>query len=287
MNSSKIARSIRSVVRLRLSVGVSAAFLAFIILVAVLAPYIAPYPPNEMSPSDRFEFVSLEHFFGTDRFGRDLFSRVIYGARFSLFIGFTSVLLSAFVGSALGTIAGSTGGVLGALIMRTAEVLLGFPGILTALVLIAIFGVGLWKIIIAIAFFQVPQFVRLVNSFVLYIKEETYVEAARAIGAGSSRTIIHHIVPQFVGPLIVQITLFVPSSIMVASGLSFLGLGVSPPTPEWGLMIKESYEYLREAPWTTFFPGVFLALVVVSFNLLGDFMTERLDPRLRGTRGRW
>ena len=253
---------------------------SIITVIAILAPYIAPYSPTDMQLSQRFEFWSPEHLFGTDKYGRDVLSRVVYGARYSLYIGFLSVLISASVGVVLGLLAGYYEATQSA-IMRVTDLALAFPDIMLALVLIAIFGPGLYNVILAISLFQIPQFIRLTNSFTVLLKRRDFIEAAEAIGMNGFRVLRKHILPNCLAPLVIQATLFLPSAILTASGLSFIGLGVQPPTPEWGLMINLGREYMRQAPNVVLYPGLALMLVVMGFNFLGDGLREIMDPKLK------
>jgi len=233
-----------------------------------------------MNFGHRFESSSLKHFFGTDRFGRDVFSRVIVGTRFSLSIAFLSTAITLIVGIPAGIVAGYFEWAQTP-IMRLVDIMLSFPGIMTALIIIAVLGPGLWKVIIAISFSMIPQFARVTNSLALSIKEEGYIEAAHALGAGDLRIITVGILPHCIGPLLIQATLFIPDAIIVAASLSFLGLGVQPPTAEWGLILKEARGYLREAPYISLYTALMMGATILSFNLLGDTLRERLDPRLK------
>ena len=249
-------------------------------LIAVLAPYIAPYDPFNQNFIKSFRAPSSEHFLGTDEFGRDIFSRIIYGARISLQIGFIAVFISLIVGVALGLIAGYYGGWIDMGIMRFMDLMLSFPYILLALVIMSILGPGIYNAMIAIGIVYVPQNARIVRSSVLSVKKKEYVMAAKALGANDSRIILKHVLLNSMAPIIIQTTLSIGRAIINAAGLSFLGLGAQPPTPEWGAMLSNGQDFLRNAPWIATFPGVAIALLVLGFNLVGDGLRDAFDPRL-------
>ncbi len=256
-------------------------FIAFFALTAVSAPYIAPYSPVETDFNETLKPPSLAHPFGTDNFGRDVFSRVLYGARTSLLIGVFSVLIGAAGGIFLGLVGGYFGGNLDNLIMRVVDIMLTFPRILLAILLIAIIGAGMTNIMLAVGIFSIPTFARLVRSSVLVLKETEFVEAAQAVGNRSGRILYRHILPGTIGPIVVQATFLIATSIRVASGLSFLGIGVPPPTPEWGAMLADARSYIGLAPHLIMIPGFTLMVVVLAFNLLGDGLRDALDPKQR------
>jgi peptide/nickel transport system permease protein len=253
--------------------------------IALLAPWLSPYDPLAQNLDQRLQRPSRGHLLGTDDFGRDLMSRVIYGARISLTVGFISVGIAVTAGLLLGLIAGFyTTGRCGRLIdhaiMRTSDILLAFPAVLLAIAIVTAFGPGLRNAMLAIAIIYVPRFIRIVRASVLVEKEHTYIEAGRALGVSQRRLLWRHLLPNVMSPVIVQATLGLAEAIIEAAALSFLGLGATPPTPEWGAMLSEGRSYLRLAPWVTFFPGMAIFLIVVSFNLLGDGLRDALDPRL-------
>ncbi len=256
-------------------------FIAFFSLIAASAPIIAPYNPIEMNFDNTLKSPSLAHPFGTDNFGRDVLSRVIYGARTSLLIGVFSVLIGAAGGIFLGLVGGYFGGTLDNIIMRVVDVMLSFPRILLAILLIAIIGAGMMNIMLAVGIFSIPTFARLVRSSVLVLKETEFVEAAQAVGNRSARILYRHIFPGTLGPIVVQATFLIATSIRVASGLSFLGIGVPPPTPEWGAMLADARSYIGLAPHLIMIPGFTLMVVILAFNLLGDGLRDALDPKLR------
>ncbi|WP_059172653.1 ABC transporter permease [Bacillus sp. FJAT-27445] len=253
----------------------------FFIVIAALAPYIAPYSFREHVLADRLMPPSEKHWFGTDDFGRDIFSRVVYGARISLWVGFFSVLASAIIGTFLGVIAGYYGRWVDGLISRIFDILLAFPSILLAIAIVAILGPSLQNALIAIAIINIPNFGRLVRSKVLSVKQEEYIMSARAVGMRDSRILFRHILPNSVTPVIVQATLAIATAIIEAAALGFLGMGARVPDPEWGRMLADSKNYLTQAPWTLFFPGMAIMLTVLGFNLMGDGLRDVLDPKMK------
>ncbi|EMT45507.1 nickel transporter permease [Anoxybacillus flavithermus] len=260
---------------------VGSGIVLFFILLAVFAPFIAPYDMNDQQLSMRLQAPSKEHIFGTDDFGRDIFSRVVYGARISLWVGFFSVLGSVVVGSLLGIIAGYYGRWIDAVISRIFDIMLAFPSILLAIGIVAVLGPSLKNALIAIAVINIPNFGRLIRSRVLSIKQEEYITAAKAIGMSDARILFHHILPNSMAPIIVQGTLAIATAIIEAAALGFLGLGAQPPNPEWGKMLADSKAYLTQAPWTMIFPGLAIMLTVLGFNLMGDGLRDALDPRMK------
>jgi peptide/nickel transport system permease protein len=267
--------------------GVAGALVTLLFFaVALLAPWLSPYDPLAQDLERRLQRPSQAHPLGTDDFGRDLLSRVMYGARISLTVGFLSVGIAVAGGLALGLAAGFyTAGRCGRLIahaiMRTSDILLAFPAVLLAIAIVTAFGPGLRNAMLAIAIIYLPRFIRLVRASILVEKERSYIEAGQALGVSHPRLLVRHLLPNIMSPVIVQATLGLAEAIIEAAALSFLGLGATPPTPEWGAMLSEGRSYLRLAPWVTFFPGMAIFLIVVSFNLLGDGLRDALDPRLR------
>ena len=250
------------------------------VLTGLLAPWIAPKDPNQVSVRDTLQSPGREYLLGTDNNGRDLLSRLLFGARVSLSIAVSAVGLGALAGVALGLVAGWYRR-LEPVIMRLMDVMLSFPGIIFALTMIAILGNGIGNVVLAIAVYQVPQFARLAHSLTLSVRESTYVEAIVSVGARDGRILGRYVLPNILSPLIVQTSLLIPAAIMTAASLSFLGLGVTPPTAEWGSMLQNSLSWARMAPHVMLFPGVALMLVVFGFNVLGDGLRDALDPRLR------
>jgi peptide/nickel transport system permease protein len=254
--------------------------------IALLAPWLSPYDPLAQELDRRLQGPSWAHLLGTDDFGRDMLSRVMYGARISLTVGFLSIGIAVAGGLVLGLVAGFyTTGRWGRLIdhaiMRTSDILLAFPTVLLAIAIVAAFGPGLRNAMLAIAIIYLPRFIRIVRASILVEKEHAYIEAGRALGMSHRRLLWRHLLPNVMSPVIVQATLGLAEAIIEAAALSFLGLGATPPTPEWGAMLSEGRSYLRLAPWVTFFPGMAIFLSVVSFNLLGDGLRDAMDPRLR------
>jgi peptide/nickel transport system permease protein len=248
------------------------------VAVAVLAGWLMPHDPTETVGRSR-QPPSALFWFGTDQLGRDVFSRVLAGARISLPLGIVSVVLGALPGTVLGLTAGYFGGTVDTLISRLVDALLAFPGILLSLVVIAALGPGLRNVIIAVGVAMIPEYARLVRSSVLVIRELAYVEAARALGASNLRIMVKTILRNALGPILVMSTLQVGHAILVGAGLSYLGLGPAPPTPEWGLMSAEGQEFLRRAWWMSSFPGLAILSLVIALNLFGDGLKAVLDPR--------
>ncbi|MGE7692409.1 ABC transporter permease [Lysinibacillus sp. NPDC097214] len=260
---------------------VGAGIVLFFIILAIFGPKIAPEGMNEQNLSMRLLAPSSEHWFGTDDFGRDIFSRVIHGARISLWVGFFSVTLSVIVGSFLGIIAGYYGRWIDTIISRMFDILLAFPSILLAIAVVAVLGPSLQNALIAIAIINVPNFGRLIRSKVLSVKEEEYIVAAKAIGMRDSRILFSHILPNSMTPIIVQGTLAIATAIIEAAALGFLGLGAQAPAPEWGKMLADARIFLLKAPWTMIFPGLAIMLTVLGFNLMGDGLRDALDPKMK------
>jgi ABC-type dipeptide/oligopeptide/nickel transport system permease subunit len=250
--------------------------------VGLLLAFAAPYDPEQNRLVDALATPSLAHPLGTDHLGRDMLARLLYGGRYSLSIGFAAVALGLLVGVPLGAISGYYGGWVDLLIQRVVDVLLSFPGLLLALSLVAIIGVGLENVILSVGLALVPAFVRLVRAATLSIRQLTYVEGARCLGASDARVIGHHVLPNALAPVIVQATLGLGSTILTAAALGFLGLGVQQPTPEWGAMLGEGRQYIFSNPNLATFPGLAIFLSVLGFNLAGDGLRDALDPSLRG-----
>ncbi|MCI3986542.1 ABC transporter permease subunit [Bacillus vallismortis] len=260
---------------------ISAVFLFLLFFVALFGQYLVPYDPAKVDYGQLFLKPSAAHLAGTDAYGRDIFSRILVGARISLFVGLSSVFLGALAGSALGVISGYFGKWIDSLIMRFCDILLAFPGMLLAIGIIAILGTGLMNVVFAVAIFSVPVFARIVRSSVLEMKSSLYVEAAKSTGAKDTRIILKHILPGTFSTIIVYFTMRIGSAILIAAGLSFLGLGADPSTPEWGAMLSDGHNYLNTAPHVTIFPGLAIFLTVLAFNLLGDGLRDALDPKIK------
>ena len=257
------------------------AFVILLVLVAVLAPWIAPYDAENFFDYDRINAgPSLEHWFGVDPLGRDIFSRILMGARISLAAGFLSVVLGALIGSAAGLLAGYYGGWWDRIVMRISDVLFAFPGILLALGVVAILGSSMTNVVVAVSVFSVPAFARLVRGNTLVLKNLTYIEATRSIGAPDRTIVLRHILPGTVSSIVVYFTMRVGTSIITAASLSFLGMGAQPPTPEWGAMLNEARADMVNAPHVALFPAIAIFLTVLAFNVLGDGLRDALDPKI-------
>jgi peptide/nickel transport system permease protein len=257
------------------------AVLVVIVLMSVFAPLLAPYDPIAQGVGPALQGASLEHWAGTDSFGRDLLSRIIYGARIALIVGVVSVVLAMAIGVTLGLAAGYYGGWLDVVVMRVMDGLFAFPIIILAIAMMAIMGFGVLNVIIAVAVGFIAPFARVTRADVLAVKEEPYVEAARLAGVSGPAIILRHVLPNVMAPIIVQAALRVSGAIITESGLSFLGLGPPPPNPVWGSMIAEGRNFIVMAPHVSTFPGIALMLAIVGLNLLGDGLRDTLDPRLR------
>jgi peptide/nickel transport system permease protein len=252
------------------------------LLVGLLTPIVNPYDPRIDSNLVEARIApSFAHPFGTDRLGRDVFRRVLHGARISLLIGFVVVFVSGTIGTTLGLVAGYFGGWADTLIMRLRDILLAFPAILLAIAIVAVRGPGLTNTILAVAVVGVPGYARVVRSMVLSLRERDFVDAARMVGVSDTRIMFGHILPNGLTPIIVQMTLGVGGAIVFSAALGFLGLGVQPPTPEWGAMIADGLPLLNQAPYLVFYPGMAIMVTVLAFNLFGDGLRDALDPQQR------
>ena len=260
---------------------VAGAFVALLVVAAMLAPWIAPYDAENFFDYDSLNAVpSLKHWFGVDSLGRDIFSRILVGSRISLTAGFVSVAVGAVVGTALGLLAGYYEGYWDRIIMRICDVLFAFPGILLAIGIVAILGGGMINVIIAVAIFSIPTFARLVRGNTLALKQLTFVEAARSIGASDWTIVTRHIFPGTIAAVVVYFSLRIGTSIITAASLSFIGMGAQPPTPEWGAMLNEARADMMTSPHVALFPSLAIFLTVLAFNLLGDGLRDALDPKL-------
>ena len=251
------------------------------VIMAVLAPIIAPADPRAISVMNALQGPSRDNMMGTDNLGRDLFSRVLYGIRMSIMIAVVSITFAALVGIILGLISGFFGGKLDEIVMRGMDILYAFPDLLLALALIATFGTGLSGLIVAIAIGRIPGFARITRATVLSLRENEYVEAARTVGLRDRQIILRHILPNGLAPLIVMVSISLALAILVEASLSFLGLGIQPPTPSLGGLLKEALGFMEMAPWMAIFPGLTIALIIFSLNLLGDGLRDVLDPNLK------
>lgn len=250
-------------------------------LMAIFAGVLAPFDPIRISLAERLQPPTLTHWFGTDEMGRDIFSRVMYGARISLRIGFVVILISGGIGSVIGAFAGFYGGRIDNIIMRFMDVILSFPSLVLAMALAAAMGPSLNNAIMAVAFVMIPKFARLVRGDALIVKEMQFISAARVSGAKNRWIILNHILPNCLNSVIVLATLTVGDTILIAASLSFIGLGAQPPLPEWGAMISVGRKFLMDQWWYATFPGLFILVTVIGFNILGDALRDIMDPRIR------
>ena len=270
----------RRILRNPIAVAGLAIILGYL-FIAAFAPHIAPFDPTAQDLSRSFAPISAGNPMGSDEFGRDILSRIIFGARTSLIIQFFSVCIALVIGVFLGALGGYFGGRLDEAIMRVMDVLLAFPGILLALAIVAMLGPDLRNLIIAIGVYSIPQFARITRGSVISVRQNDYVTAARAIGENQSSIILRYVLPNAISPIIIQTTLRMATVLLTAAGLGFLGLGVQPPEPEWGTMLSNARMYLRSAPMVAVFPGLSIMLVVLGFNFFGDGLQDALNPRLK------
>ena len=259
--------------------GLAIVFL--VVLTSLTATAVAPFDPLKLSLSNRIKAPSDEHVFGTDHFGRDILSRVLYGGRVSLWVGVMSVVLAAIVGIILGAVGGYFGGRIDDVIVLIMDALISFPVLLLAIGLMAVMGPGVKNIIIALALVFIPTYGRVVRGSVLSIRQKEYIEAARNAGSGDLKIIFLHVLPNTMAPLIVVTTISVANAILIEAALSFLGLGVPPPAPSWGNILSDGRNFISQAPWLTIFPGLAITLTVLGFNTLGDGLRDVLDPKLK------
>ncbi len=259
------------------------AFLALLVISAVAPNVLARYDPNEIHPGDGLMSPSVQYWLGTDELGRDIWSRIVYGSRVMLFIAVAAIALSMVLGIPMGLVAGTSGGMLDMLIMRVQDGLLAFPSILFAILVVLALGASEYTIILVMALVYVPRFARLVRGSVLVIKNLDYVLASRVVGASTGRIMFRSILPNAMAPVLVQATIGMAFTILTEASLSYLGLGVQPPTATWGTMLQAAQRYSVLAPWYVLAPGVFIFLTVLVFSFLGDRLRDSLDPRLRST----
>jgi len=272
------SRRVKRFVRNRLAL-VGLGIVLLVIIVAALASVVAPYDPIAHNYDELLLAPSVNHLMGTDDLGRDLFSRVIFGTRYALLIGVAVVMLELLIGASLGFIAGYFGGKIDSLIMRLVDTVLAIPTLILAIAIAGAFGGGLWVMVLAISVAGWGEFTRLVRAQVLSLKQLSYVEAARAIGARDAHIIFRHIVPNSIGIVIVYTTMYMPTAILWSAALSFLGLGAQPPTPEWGSIIADGRSFISFAWWIATFPGLAIMLTTLGFNFVGDGLRDALDPR--------
>jgi peptide/nickel transport system permease protein len=252
-----------------------------LVLMAIFAPLIAPYPYAKQDLSHTRAAPSAQHIFGTDELGRDIFSRIVWGSRFSLSIGFLAVLFSSVVGMVFGAIAGYFGGVVDDIIMRLMDLFQSIPGILLVITVSVVLGPGLFNTLLALSIGGIPMSCRLTRAAVLGVRHQEYLEAATSINASTGRIILKHVLPNSFSPLLVSSTMSIGNVIMMAAMLSFIGLGVQPPIPEWGSMISGGRNLIRSCPWMVTFPGIFIMLAVLALNMFGDGLRDALDPKLK------
>ncbi len=252
-----------------------------IVLAAIFAPVIAPYSYKDQDLQNMRALPSMEHIFGTDSLGRDIFSRVLYGAKYSLSIGIISVTVAMLFGCVVGSICGYYGGVIDMVIMRLMDLMQSIPDMLLAIAISAMLGPGFTNCILALSISRIPVFIRLMRASLLNLREMEYIDAEISINASAPRIMFRHLLPNGISPMIVQATMAIAGSILVAASLSFIGLGVQPPLPEWGAMLSEGREYIRSSPHIVIFPGLMIMITVLSINLFGDGLRDALDPRLK------
>lgn len=259
------------------------AIFIIIIIIAIIGCFVLDYNTDivKQNVRSRLQPPSLQHLFGTDAFGRDVLNRVIWGTRYSLIIGISVTALALFTGGLIGAIAGYFGGMIDNVLMRIQDMFIAIPTILLAIAIVSALGANTFNLIVAIALANVPGYARIIRSSVLTIKDNEFVEASLAVGASNARVILTHIVPNTLAPMIVQATLGVGFAIVSTSGLSYLGLGIMPPAPEWGNMLSDGQNYIRNAPWLVIFPGLAIMITVLALNLLGDGLRDAIDPKLK------
>ena len=253
----------------------------FFIFVAIAGPYLVKTDPLAQNLLNKLQPPSKEHWFGTDNFGRDIFSRIVHGTGLTLTVGFLSVAVGGIIGVIIGIVSGYYGGWLDTISMRVMDVLLAFPGILLALAIVSVLGGSLQNVIIAVGIFSVPAFARIVRGSTLQVKKLEYIDAVRSLGASDIRIIFRHILPNIMSPIIVQATMRIATAILTASGLAFLSLGAPPPTPEWGAMLNDGRSYMHNAGHMVLIPGIAIVIVVLAFNIFGDGLRDALDPKMK------
>ncbi|MEG7845170.1 nickel transporter permease [Bacillus mobilis] len=279
-NTSKLITGYRKLKKNKMAF-IGGIIVLFYILIAIFAPLLTPYNPFDIQLVNKLQPPSMEHWMGTDDKGRDILSRLLHGTRLSLLVGFSSVFIGALFGIILGIISGYYGGWFDTVIMRIIDIMLAFPGILLALAIVGALGPSLVNVIIAIGFFSIPMFARIVRASTLTVKKLEYIDAIRALGARDFTIIMKHIFPNILSPIIVQATLRLATAILSAAGLSFLGLGAQPPSPEWGAMLSNGRDFLFTAPHIAMFPGIAMSTLVIGLNMFGDGLRDALDPRLK------
>ena len=261
---------------------VAAVVVGFFLLCAVASPLIAPYDPNAIDLTSMLEGPSAEHIFGTDQHGRDLFSRIVYGSRMAFLVGVLAVLVATVIGVFIGLVAGYFGGAVDSVLMRVIEAEMSIPGIMLALALVATFGNSTGMLIFILGFSAIPPYARMMRAQVLSVRELDYVASSRIIGNSDLKTMLRHVFPNCLSPIIVLMSQSIGATILSEASLSYLGAGIMPPTASWGKMVSEGYQYLTTSPLFALLPGVAIILLVLSFNILGDGLRDALDPRMRG-----
>jgi peptide/nickel transport system permease protein len=261
--------------------GLGAAIFLLVVLAAIFAPLLAGHDPIDQNILDRLEGPSAQFWMGTDAYGRDIYSRLLFGARISLAIGGLAILSAMVIGSAIGIVAGYYGGKTDVVIMQIMDVLLAFPTLILGLIIVAMLGPSMQNMIIAISLTAIPPFARIARAPTIVIKERDFIEACRALGYGDLRIMVYHILPNVLSDVLVMASLWLATAIRVEASLSFIGLGVKPPTATWGGMIREGFENILDNPWLSIFPGLAILLVVFSLNLLGDGLRDAIDPKTR------
>jgi len=272
--------TLRELMRRKLGVA-GLIIISFIIILSLIAPIIAPYDPLDQRLDERLQPPSSKHLMGTDKLGRDIFSRILYGGRISLFIAVSSVVLATLIGMLIGLISGYLGGRIDDLLMRITDMFMAFPSLILALAIAAMLKPGMFNVITAISLSSWPQYARMARAVTIQVKNEPYIEAAVSIGASNTRILIGHIIPMVIPQVMIQGMINLGGAILTAAGLGFLGFGVPPPTPEWGLMVSEGRDLIQSHWWISTFPGLMIFLSVVGFNLLGDQLRDIFDVRYR------
>jgi len=282
LKNSRVVRVLLS----RKSVVFCLIILAIMILASIFAPMVAPYNPYKQDLKNMLKPISVQHILGTDSMGRDLLSRLIYGGRVSFTVGLVSVLIAGSIGMILGLTAGMSGGIIDSVIMRIMDAMMSVPMIIMALFLGSIFGKGLFNICLAIGISMIPSYARVTRGQVLSVKQMDYVTAGTLFGATNAKNSIVHILPNCISPNIVLMTMNLGNAILNEAALSFLGMGINPPTASWGSMVNDGYKYMSSNPTLAIVPGIFIMVVVLCFNMVGDALRDALDPKLRGTFGK-
>lgn len=285
-----LSRAVKGTFRLLNASRASAAGLAVFVVIcglAVAAPWLAPHDPISQDVPHRLEAPSAGYLLGTDAFGRDILSRLLWGSRISLTIGIVSILLAMVVGGAFGILAGYKGGRTDSIVMRVMDVLLSFPTLIMGLLIVTVLGPSMVNLIGAIALTVVPKFARIARAPTIAVREREFIEASRAMGVSDLRIMGVHVVPNVAGEVLVMASLWTATAVRIEASLSFIGLGVKPPTPTWGGMIREGFEHILDAPWLSIYPGLCLLLLVFSLNLVGDGLRDAADPKLRNGQSSW